>query len=153
MQSLDDVHVEPTANVPQEPLRQCCPLTQSVSAAQVREHTPPSPAHWKGAQVVGWAATQWPVPSQEDPVTAWFAVESQDLPPQGVPLGQKAHDPLPSQAPFRPQLPASVAAHAGWGAVAACPSATGEQVPTRFGKLHCWQLPVQSVSQQTPSTQ
>ena len=99
------------------------------------------------------AGVHVPFPSQDDPLTVWFCVESHDPPPQLVPFGHSAQCPCPSQLPFWPQVVAALAWQAGWGAVAFVPCVTGEQVPVSCPRLHCSQLPVQAALQHTPSAQ
>ena len=69
-----------------------------------------------------------------------------------VPSGWLRQAPLPSHRPSGPQVAAGCDGH--WlGSTGASPSGTGEQVPIRPGTLQAWQVPVQALLQQTPSTQ
>src|SRR5688572_18211276 len=71
-------------------------------------------------------------------------------PPQGVPSVCSRQAPAPSQPPARPQGAARSAGHSVLGSWA---SGTGVQLPTAPGRLQAWQVEVQALPQQTPSTQ
>jgi hypothetical protein len=58
--------------------------------------------------------------------------------------------PAPSQKPSSPQVDGSVAEHSARGSV---PASAALHVPRLFVAAQVWQLPVQAVLQQTPSTQ
>jgi hypothetical protein len=66
-------------------------------------------------------------------------------------MGYFWHAPEPSHLPFVPQDEAPASLHVARGS--AFPAATDVQVPRVFGSEQLRQAPLQSVSQQTPSTQ
>jgi len=74
--------------------------------------------------------------------------------PQLTPGAYLAQAPLPSHWPFRAQVAAPSSGHSLSGSESA---ATFSQAPSRpepfLAALHAWQVPLQAVSQQTPSTQ
>ncbi len=147
-----EVHGDPLATTPQEPLTQGCP-TQSPSLAQVVEQAVPPALHLNGAHVTVGAGLQVPAPSQDDPLTAALPEELHDPPPQLVALGHNSQWPLPSQWPSCWQVDAAATWQAVWVGEGSCPRVTGEHAPTSPGKLHCMQLSVHASSQQTPSAQ
>src|SRR5262249_32295819 len=64
------------------------------------------------------------------------------------------HAPAPSQSPSKPHVVAASAMHSSWGSL---PAAMGPHTPSApcslRSALHAMQVPLQSESQQTPSTQ
>src|SRR6185437_12180696 len=108
--------------------------------------------HTYGAQLVIPLGVHEPAPSHTG---ALVSVEPEhEGEPQRVPIGYFAHAPLPSQEPFVPQLGAPWSSHSPSGSV---PAAMVPQVPSApppfLAAVHAWQVPVQAVSQQTPSAQ
>ena len=69
---------------------------------------------------------------------------------QTVPATHLRQAPAPSQVPSVPQLEAALAVHSLRGLV---PGSENLHVPTLFVALQVWQVPLQAVSQQTPSAQ
>jgi hypothetical protein len=71
---------------------------------------------------------------------------------QTLPSGYRRQPPLPSQVPSSPQPAAGSCLHCS-GTAGGTPAGTGAQRPGRSGRLQRWQVPVQPLLQQTPSTQ
>jgi hypothetical protein len=83
---------------------------------------------------------------------AWVSTPAaQEASRQGVPDGWLRHPPVPLQVPSVPQLVAGVTAHIALGSDT--PDGTLVQVPTEPPTVQLRQLPVQALSQQTPSAQ
>ena len=73
-------------------------------------------------------------------------------PPQGVLSGYFRQPPMPSHRPSRPQVDASCLGH--WlSSAGGMPAGTGAHMPALPGTSHFWQVPLQALLQQTPSTQ
>ena len=107
-----------------------------------------APLHRKPGQVRVPPAVQLPAPLQ---LEAAVSVKPVQLAlPQLVPLGNSLHAPLPLQPPERPQLLEACAGHSPPGSM---PSGIGVQVPAEPPRLQAWQIWLQAVAQQTPSTQ
>jgi hypothetical protein len=140
----------PFTTLPHELATQGWP-TQSPSAAHEVAHT--APWHLNGAHVTVCGGAHVPAPSHLAASLSSFFVASHELAAHTVPLAYSWHAPLPSHRPFCLQVDSASLVHAVCGAGAARPAGTAEQVPARFGRLHCSQLPVQALLQQTPSTQ
>jgi len=100
------------------------------------------------AEVVDDPGTQAPLPSQAAGVTvSWLPLHA-EVPGQDVAAGVKAHLPLPSQEPVVPQgvVPTEQSLSA------LLPAGSGLQAPSVlpvFAPTHDWQVPAQSLSQQT----
>jgi hypothetical protein len=119
------------------------PSRQSASLLQVVQ-APPRQAVL--AQVNGVGAPQWPLPSQEAaPLPPATPVQAAGA--QTTVLGAGAQCPLPSQAPLLPQTSLGSTLHSDTFEPA------GKLVQVPGVRLQVWQVPLQGVSQQTPSAQ
>jgi hypothetical protein len=121
-------------------------LLQPVSFAQLVAQA--APAHWYAPHDVVAPGLHVPAPSQVEAACS-CAVE-QLAAPQTVPAIHLRQAPAPSQLPSVPQLEAAEAVHSLRGLV---PGSANLHVPTLFVALQVEQVPLQAVSQQTPSTQ
>lgn len=122
---------------------------QSPSPAQLDAQLVPA-AQPYGAHETGALATHCPIPLHEDAVAA----PAEQLVAHGVFAAQREQLPAPSHAPLRPQDAGDSGAHSAPGSV---PTATGSQAPSApapfSAAVHATHVPVQAVSQQTPSAQ
>jgi len=155
--SLGSVHGPPSGFLPQLPTVgidalgvQTLPAVQSALALaglQVPRQAPLVP-HWKGAQ--GWVVpfTQLPAPSQRAASVCTAVAQLATL--QIVPVDCRWHLPVPSQLPSLPQVVGSAGMHWPPGAG---PNGSGKQRPGDVAWLHAMQVPVQTLSQQTPCWQ
>jgi hypothetical protein len=121
-------------------------LLQKESFEQVVPQT--APAHWYAPHDVVAPALQVPAPSQVE--AACSCAFEQLAARHWVPATHLRQAPAPSQVPSVPQLEAAEAVHSLRGLV---PGSENLHVPTLFVALQVWQVPLQAVSQQTPSTQ
>jgi hypothetical protein len=119
---------------------------QAASDAQLVAQA--EPAHWYAPHDVVAPATHVPVPLQVE--AAVSCALAQLAARQTVPATHWRQAPAPSQKPSVPQLVAAEAVHSLRGLV---PGSENLHVPTLFVALQVWQVPLQTVSQQTPSTQ
>ena len=72
--------------------------------------------------------------------------------PQDVLSGYLRQPPMPSHRPSRPQVEGSCSGH--WlSSAGGMPAGTGAHMPALPGTSHFWQVPLQALLQQTPSTQ
>jgi hypothetical protein len=150
LQVAPPVHAVPFGARPQlfVVVLQVAGAAQSVLLAQVMLQAMPPALQAKGAQLVGVAAWQVPVPSQvraavTDPL-------AHDDGAQALPATYGRQLPFPSQKPSVPHPLAPVSAH--WLSGSA-PAGTSVQVPALPARAHDWQLPVQLDAQQTPCWQ
>lgn len=119
---------------------------------QVRAHAVSPALQRNGAQDSAVPGTHAPIPSQRDSVSV-FAVGSQLAALHSWPSAYSWQAPLPSQNPVCLQVETSSFAHGARFAGAGWPAAIVTQRPGVATVSHCWQLPVQALSQQRPSTQ
>jgi hypothetical protein len=129
-----------TKPVPSQSLLEAHAVLHAVGLAQTK---PP----WQAAVT---PATHAPLPLQAPALVSWPLLH--DAPPQGIPEATCSHTPPAAQLPVSPQ--GGLAAH--WPVGAAVPAVTDAQVPSDepvSAIVHAWQVPVQAVLQQTPSTQ
>jgi hypothetical protein len=107
-----------------------------------------SPEHWYAPHDVVTPALHVPAPSQ---VEAACIVALEQLGAwQTLPAAYLRQPPAPSQKPSVPQVEAGEAEQSLRGLV---PGSANAHVPRLFVAAQVWQVPVQAVSQQTPSTQ
>jgi len=143
-------HRLPRIFFPHEPLRQTAGASHSPLPAQVSAQRCFSASQRKGAQSRVGGVSQPPAPHTPSGVQR-LAAGSQPPGLQTVPVGYFWQAPAPSQWPLVPQ------AAGPWSAQppprSAVPAGTGVHCPGVPGKAHERQLPVQAVSQQTPSAQ
>jgi hypothetical protein len=107
-----------------------------------------APAHWYAPHDDVVPALQVPAPLQVEAEVSCALVQLAAR--QTVPAAHLRHAPAPSQVPSVPHVEAADAVQSLRGLV---PGSANLHVPTLFVALHVWQVPVQEVSQQTPSTQ
>jgi hypothetical protein len=119
-----------------------------ASVAHVAPQARPAASHWYAPQEVFAPVLQVPDPLQVDAACA-VALEQLDA-RQTVPATCLRQAPAPSQKPSLPQVDGSLAEHSARGSV---PASAALHVPRLFVAPQVWQLPLQAVSQQTPSTQ
>jgi len=120
-----------------------------LQAASLAQLVPQAlPAHWYAPHDVVAPALHVPVPLQVDAACS-CAVE-QLAARQTVPATHLRQAPAPSQVPSLPHDEAADAEQSLRGLV---PGSANLHVPTLPVALHVWQVLLQAVSQQTPSTQ
>ena len=120
-----------------------------MQAASVVQLVPQvRPEHWYAPHDVVAPALQVPAPSQVD--AAWIVALEQLAAWQTVAAAHLRQAPAPSQKPSVPQVEAGDAEQSLRGLV---PGSANLHVPRLFVAEQVWQVPVQAVSQQTPSTQ
>jgi len=127
-QSPSLLHTAPRGLGPQLPFTQRTPLTQSVLERQVTTQARVAGSQLNGAQIVAGPALQI------------------------VPAMCRRQPPLPSQVPSRPQVVTSDAGQTA-GVRGEAPAGTSAQIPGEPWTLQARHVPVQSLLQQTPSTQ
>jgi hypothetical protein len=107
-----------------------------------------SPVHMLGAQLRMLPAVQTPAALQ---VLAAYSVDPVQRPgAHWVPAAYFRQAPLPLQAPSVPQVLTACCSHSLMGS---WPSAMGLQAPAVLAMSQAWQMPVQALLQQIPSTQ
>lgn len=130
---------------------QTLPVVQSaltLAGSQVPRQVLVVP-HWKGSQGSGVPFPHFPIPSQTpasvstDPEQVWAL--------QIVPAPSNSQLPAPSQLPSLPQVVELAGGH--WPAGAGRCAGSGKQCPGELAWLHATQVPVQTLSQQTPCWQ
>jgi len=119
-----------------------------ASVAQVAAQANPPASHWYAPQEVFAPGLHVPEPLHVDAACA-VALE-QVAARHTVPATCLRQAPAPSQKPSSPHVDGALAEHSARGSV---PASAALHVPRLFVAAQVWQLPVQAVLQQTPSTQ
>jgi hypothetical protein len=143
-------HTAPRGLGPQLPETHWTLLTQSEADAQVEMHLLVAGSHPNGAQMIAGPGLQRPWPSQM--LTSLTESPRQVPGLQTVPETYLRQWPAPSQLPSRPHADTSDLAQVD-GVRGASPDGTNVHTPGALPTLQDMHVSLQSLLQQTPSTQ